>query len=398
MSPDVAVDAALALAAAPLLMACLYLGLLTLCSGRRAPVRLGGAPVTRFVVLVPAHDEEAGIERTVRSALATNYPEPLRRVVVVADNCTDGTAARARQAGAEVLVRTDPDHRGKGPALAFAFERLLAEEFADAVVVVDADAVLGGDLLRAFAARLALGAEAVQADNAVLNPEASWRTRLMAIALGSFHRLRFGARERLGLSCGLRGNGMCLTRRLLLRVPHVATSRAEDLEYGLQVAEAGVRIHYAVDGQVLSVMVSAEGSARSQRLRWEEGRRELARLHGPRLLALALRRRDGRLLDVALDLLVPPLSTLAALAVAGLAVSLLASLAWRPLPAALLAWGGCLALLAAYVLRGWALSGTGRRGLQDLLVHAPAYAAWKLALRFGAPARGAREWVRTRRE
>jgi hypothetical protein len=55
-------------------------------------------------------------------------------------------------------------------------------------------------------------------------------------------------------------------------------------------------------------------------------------------------------------------------------------------------------LLAAYVLRGWVLSGTGWRGLQDLLLHAPAYAAWKLALRFAAPAQGAREWVRTRRE
>jgi 1,2-diacylglycerol 3-beta-glucosyltransferase len=398
LSPAAVVDAALALSAAPVLVACLYLGVLTLCSGRRAPARLGGAPLTRFVVLVPAHDEEAGIERTVRSALATDYPAALRRVVVVADNCTDGTAARARQAGATVLVRTDPAHRGKGQALAFAFEQLLAEDFADAVAVVDADAVLGGDLLRAFAARLALGADAVQADNAVLNPDASWRTRLMAIALGSFHRLRFGARERLGLSCGLRGNGMCLTRRLLLRVPHVATSRAEDLEYGLQVAEAGFRIHYAVDGQVLSDMVSAEGSARTQRVRWEEGRRELARLHGPRLVALALRRRDVRLLDVALDLLVPPLSTLAACAVAGLGVAVLTSLAWRPLPAALLVWGACAPLLAAYVLRGWALSGTGWRGLQDLLVHAPAYAAWKLALRFGAPARGAQEWVRTRRE
>ncbi len=398
MSPAAVVDTVLGLAALPVLVACLYLGLLTLFSGRRAAAPAASDPATRFEVLVPAHEEESGIGRTVASVLAVDYPRTLLRVTVVADNCTDRTAAFAREAGARVLVRTDADHRGKGRALAFAFEHLLEEGFADAVVVVDADAVVSPGLLRAFASRLELGAAAVQADNAVLNPDDSWRTRLMAIALGSFHRLRFGARERLGLSCGLRGNGMCLSRRLLLEVPHTATSRAEDLEYGLMVAEAGHRVHYAEEGQVLSAMVSAEKSARSQRRRWEEGRKELARRHGPRLLARALTRRDARLLDVALDLLVPPLSNLAAGAAGGLALALLLSLVWRPLPASLLLWGFSPPLLAAYVLRGWALSGTGRRGLQDLLIHAPAYAAWKLALRLRSPASGPEEWVRTHRE
>jgi cellulose synthase/poly-beta-1,6-N-acetylglucosamine synthase-like glycosyltransferase len=398
VSPAALAEVGLALTAAPLLLACLYLGLLTLCSGRTAPRPSTGGPVTRLVVLVPAHDEERGIARTVASALAADYPDALRRVVVVADNCTDGTADRARQAGAEVLVRTEPALRGKGHALTFAFTRLMQGSFADAVVVVDADAVLGRGLLRACAARLALGADAVQVDNAVLNPDASWRTRLMAIALGSFHRLRFGARERLGLSCGLRGNGMCLSRRLLLAVPHLAASRAEDLEYGLRVAEAGYRIAYAGDGHVLSDMASAEGTARTQRQRWEGGRRELARRHGLRLLGKALLHGDGRLLDVAFDLLVPPLSTLAAWGGVGLTASVLASALWRPMPVALVLWGACAPLLLAYVLRGWALSETGGRGLKDLLLHAPAYAAWKLALRFRTQGHGALEWVRTRRE
>jgi len=397
MSPASAVDAGLALAALPLLLACLYLGLLTLCSGRLAPAAPAPAQI-RFEVLVPAHDEETGIRRTVASILAADYPEPLRRVTVVADNCSDETAATARAAGARVLVRTDPASPGKGGALAFGFERLLQEGFADAVAVVDADAVASPGLLRAYAARLAQGAAAVQADNAVLNPGDSWRTRLMAIALGSFHRLRFSARERLGLSCGLRGNGMCLSRRLLLALPHTAASRAEDLEYGLLVAEAGHRVRYAGEGHVLSAMVSGEASARSQRRRWEEGRGELARLHGWRLLAKALARRDACLLDVALDLLVPPLSTLAAWSGGGLAAAALVSVVWHPMPAALLLWAASAALLGLYVLRGWVLSGTGWRGLQDLLLHAPVYAAWKLALRWGAPAQWTAEWVRTRRE
>ena len=37
-----------------------------------------------------------------------------RRLIVIADNCTDATADIARDAGAEVIERTAPDNRGKG--------------------------------------------------------------------------------------------------------------------------------------------------------------------------------------------------------------------------------------------------------------------------------------------
>ena len=107
--------------------------------------------------------------------------------MVVADNCADETAARAEQAGARVFIRHDEERRGKGYALAHAFEKLHTE--VDAIVVVDADTFVSPNLLRAFAARIELGALAVQADYAVKNPS-SWRTRLMAIAFGAFHVLR----------------------------------------------------------------------------------------------------------------------------------------------------------------------------------------------------------------
>src|SRR5207244_10877026 len=161
------------------------------------------------------------------------------------------TAARARQAGASVIVRQDPRLRGKGPALSFAFAHALAEKRADAVIVVDADSLASPNLLRACAARLERGAMAVQVDYAVLNPDASWRTRLMSIALASFHRLRSRARERLGVSCGLRGNGMCFSCTLLRAVPHEADSMTEALEYGLELPGVGQRRHYAQEPQVL---------------------------------------------------------------------------------------------------------------------------------------------------
>lgn len=391
-----ALSALLALGAAPVLGASGYLALLTARSRRReAPAY--GTPKTRFQFVVPAHDEAAGIGATVESLLGVDYPRDLFEVVVVADNCTDDTAARARAAGARVLERRDDTRRGKGYALAHAFERVVSGREADAVVVVDADTVVSENLLRAMDARIASGASAVQADYAVRNPDDAWRTRLMAVALGMFHVVRSAGRENMGVSCGLRGNGMAFTRDLLEEVPHDAFSVVEDLEYGIRLGERGYRVHYAGEAHVWGEMVSGEKASRSQRQRWEGGRAEMARRHGLPLLLRAIREKNPLLGDLAMDVLVPPLSVLVLATAGGLAASLtLAAVTRRPNMATLMfaASGACL---VAYGVRGWQVSGTGVRGLASL-GYAPVYMAWKatLPLRKGGKPKG--EWVRTERE
>ncbi len=388
-------EAVLLVLSAPALGASGYLALLTLLSRRpRAPEH--APPRLRFDVVVPAHDEARGIAETVGSLLALDYPRALYGVVVVADNCADDTAARARAAGARVLVRDEPELAGKGYALAHAFARVLAEGRADAVVVVDADTVVSQNLLRAFAARLEAGASAVQADYAVENPGASWRTILMTVALSAVHTLRSLAREGLRLSSGLFGNGMCFTTRLLRAVPYDAFSVVEDLEYGIRLAEAGHRVHFAHEARVWAEMPTGERASGTQRQRWEAGRRRMARLHAGRLLLRWLRERDRVSLDLALDLLVPPLATIALWVAFGLAAS--AALSWRQGQVVIAAWvavGSGLGL-SLYALRAWQLSGTGARGLYSLRF-IPRYVAWKLALRARRSASAGSAWVRTAR-
>jgi cellulose synthase/poly-beta-1,6-N-acetylglucosamine synthase-like glycosyltransferase len=393
-----ALEIALALLAVPPLVAAVYLLVLALAArAPRAPAKEPPPPRVRFDIVVPARNEEAGIAATIASLHALDYPPELVRVLVVADNCTDQTAARAELAGAAVMVRDDPDHRGKGFALAAAFDAIERDGRAEAVVVVDADTKVSPNLLRAFAHHLTTGARAVQASYGVQNPEASWRTRLMAIALALFHVLRSLGRERLGLSAGLRGNGMAISLAALHAVPYRAFSIVEDVEYGLALGEAGIRVRFAPEAQVLGEMVSREGPSRSQRRRWERGRRELARTQGPRLLWKAIVGRDPVLLDLALDVLVPPLAALSLVTLLGALVALACAAAggaaWPAIP-----WIAATACLAVYVLRGWAISGAGGRGLVDLLVYAPAYAAWKIALSLKRPEHRRGEWVRTERE
>ncbi|MFZ0500526.1 MAG: glycosyltransferase family 2 protein [Steroidobacteraceae bacterium] len=380
--------------ALPAVGASLYLLIFTLLSAR-PPLPRPSSRQLRFDVIVPAHNEVEVLTRVLTTLQRLDWPKDRYRILVVADNCTDRTADLARGHGAHVLERRDPERRGKGYALEFAFQASRAARFAEAVVVVDADAEVSENMLQAIAARMERGAPAVQVHYGVSNPLASWRTRLLSIAKASFHIVRSRARERLGLSCGIRGNGWAVTHALLEAVPYRAFSLTEDLEYGIALGLAGHRVHYADEASSDAEMVSGERAARKQRQRWERGRFELIRSRTTPLLRAALRHQSRVCFDLALDLLVLPLSYVV------MNVGLLTVIAaWATLSRpGYLPWLwmslGCWVALMAYILRGWRLSGVGARGLLDLL-RAPLYLLWKVLIMLS---RGERtEWTRTKRE
>lgn len=396
MTPVViaAVHLLLAVLALPLLAACTYLLVLTLLSAR-LPLLPKPSRDLRFDVLVPAHNESAVIETCIASLQRLDWPTDCYRILVIADNCEDATARLARAAGVTVLERADESARGKGHALRFAFDHSSETGWADALVIVDADTEVSTNLLTIFAACIESGAGVVQAHYGVRNPGESWRTGLLAIAHGAFHGVRSRARERLRLSCGVRGNGWCITHDTLRQVPYQAFSLTEDLEFGIALGLAGQRVHYSDEAYVDAEMESREPVAVRQRQRWEDGRFDLLRLQLMPLLRTALRKRSAVALDLAIDLMVLPLSYVALGVLLLTAVSATASL-WQPdfriwLPASVF----CVVCLSLYVLRGWQLSGRGLAGLGDLM-WAPVFVLWKLIRVLRAHDR--KEWAPTRRK
>jgi cellulose synthase/poly-beta-1,6-N-acetylglucosamine synthase-like glycosyltransferase len=389
---------AFAIAGVPVLLATLYLLGCTLLWRRAAPVsrqRVGG---TRFVVAIPAHDEERGLGATLESLEAMDYPRHLWRLLVIADNCTDRTADEARRHGAEVLERHDDLRRGKGYALQFAIDTLLAEpgDAWGALLVVDADTSVSRNLLEAMSQQIVSGRRAVQAAY-LPRPASGGLSVITEVAFTAFHLVRSGARERLGLSCGLRGNGMAFSRQLLAEVPHDAFSRAEDLEYGIRLGLAGVRVAYAGDAVVRGDMPERESVAARQRERWIGGRVELARRFAPGLLARAWRERSPMLADLACDLLVPPLSVLVALLAAGLISSAALAMATGALTGAVIVWSVAWAAMAAHVAHAALLSGRGAAFFGAVL-SLPRYAFGKALITMRSFATGGGAWIRTRRE
>jgi cellulose synthase/poly-beta-1,6-N-acetylglucosamine synthase-like glycosyltransferase len=386
-----ALELILALAAVP---SAAYLLLVTILS-QRLPVPLLKSRLQCFDIIVPAHNEAGVISRTVANLRKVTWPADQFRVIVCADNCTDATAQLARAAGAAVIERHNLTQRGKGYALELAFESSRAAGFADAVVVIDADAETSPNLLEAIAAQMEGGVQAVQVHYGVLNPLASWRTRLITIAIGAAHIVRSRARQRLGLSCGIRGTGWSVTHQLLRAVPYKAFSLTEDVEYGIDLGLAGFRVAYADEAHCNAEMVSNEQGARSQRDRWERGRFELMRSKTKPLLSAALGRHSALCLDLALDLLVLPISYVGLIIAALIAVAAVAAIWFSGMQLWLWLGAVCAAGLMCYVLRGWRLSGIGLVGVLDL-ARAPGFLLWKLRLLLRKGKSNA--WERTDRE
>jgi 1,2-diacylglycerol 3-beta-glucosyltransferase len=344
---------------------------------------------TDVVVLIPAHDEEGTIAHCVEALEQQTYPRDRFRVVVVADNCTDETAAVASGAGAEVLVRAEPDARGKGHALRWGMEQLLARDAPpDAVVVVDADSTADPDLLQGLVSRFEAGAQAVQGESLIVG-DGSPAQELRAAAFLLVNRARPTGRAMLGLAPDLAGNGMLFSRKLLAEHPWSAFSSTEDLEYGLALRAAGVEPVFARGAIVRSPAAPHGRAADTQQLRWEGGKLHLARTRAPGLLA------RGQL-DAAIELAIPPLGYLAAaacaLTLAGVALAWLDGLD----PSAVAPSAAALAAIPVYVFIGLAAA-KAPRSAYAALAHAPGFVVRKALrahklLRFRPDS-----WVRTER-
>jgi len=322
----------------------------------------------KMAIIVPAHNEEDGIADCIdslRNGIGTCKDTD---IVVIADNCSDGTAARADALGMRVLVRENTEQRGKGYALDFAFRQLLDEGY-QGFVIVDADSRVTAGFASTFQQALGSGLDALQCRYQLLNAQTSWRTSLQHIALLGFNVLRLRGRQKLGLSVGILGNGFALSRDTLLAVPYDATSIAEDLEYHLRLVRAGRKVSYIDTVTVLAAAPTQQQGASVQRSRWEGGRFRLIADEVPGLIRAVLAG-HWLLLEPLAELLLLPLAFHALL----VAVLLL-------LPTGLAIAGGLL-YLTVLLLHLIAIFIVGHCGWRELkiLASVPFYLIWKLAL------------------
>jgi cellulose synthase/poly-beta-1,6-N-acetylglucosamine synthase-like glycosyltransferase len=383
-----------------------YLTLLTAAAWRA--IRAGehrtatpSEPRHRFLIAIPAHNEEKLIADALSSIRALDYPRELVRTHVVADNCTDATTMIAAAHGAEVYERVAPHDPGKGPALQSLLRRAWADGADhDAVVIMDADSLLSPNFLRVMDAKLAAGAEIVQSHYAVRDAGSSSATAFRAAALAARHYLRPLGRSHLGASAGLYGNGMVF-RDDVLRTRTWSHHLTEDIEFQLECLLDGTPVAFAPDAVVEAEMPTTLEASQTQHERWERGRLDMVKRFVPALLGRAVTGASpGRVrsADAAADQLVPPFSLLVmgtgGLCVLAVGQSILAGRrAWWRLPTV----GALVALQGVYVLSAlWMVDAPPE--IYRSLLSAPRQVLWKARLWSRVLAR--RDdvaWVRTAR-
>ena len=350
----------------------------------------GSALPASSVILMPAHNEALGIERSVRSLVAA-LPSGTR-LVVIADNCDDATADLARAAGAEVIERSDPARRGKGFALAYARDWLLTDP-PQVVAIIDADCEMDrGSLTELIAGARDRPAQAANLLRGNLSAPTMVQVSTFAFAVKNLVRQR--GLNRLARRVLVTGTGMAFPWPVFERAELATDDLVEDLSLGLDLAAKDIRTDFVENAVVWSVPASASGTIK-QRQRWEGGFLATSLSRAVPTALRALGRGDLRGVWAGLSLLVPPLALLVLMDVAMIAALIMLSLFGASLlPAIVL----IVAIIIAAIGIALAWRQVGRPFLSPAAAASlPLYALWKVPLYLKLARGKPQNWERTER-
>lgn len=348
----------------------------------------------RVDVLVPAHNEAPGIGATLKTLIPQLTAQD--RLVVVADNCDDETAAVARSFGATVIERQDPERRGKGYALEYGI-KFIETAPPEVVVIVDADCVVHSGTIERIASMAAAVARPVQAAY-VLNQAANSgpKDAVSALAFMVKNLVRPRGLDRLGLPCLLTGTGMALPWSVIRKAYLASSNIVEDMQLGLDLAIAGHAPVFCLDAKVTGLLPQRKHAAKSQRTRWEHGHLETLLTQVPHILKASVHQKRFDLFAIALELCVPPLSLLVMIWAAALGGALIGGMLGTSLiPTVLLGIEGLL--ISISIIGSWANFGRANLPVLTLLV-VPLYILWKIPLYLAFLVQPQTKWIRTERD
>lgn len=229
----------------------------------------------KYAFLIAARNEEAVIANLIKSIQNQNYPGQYYRIFVVADNCTDGTAQAARDAGANVYERFNEEESGKGYALKYLFsviERDYGFDAFEGYLIFDADNLLDARYLREINKLFDNGFEIITSMRNSKNYGSNWISACTGLWFIKEAKLLNKPRFDCGLSCTVSGTGYLMSAEIVKETGgwnyFLLT---EDMEFSIDQITRGRKIAYCdkaifFDEQPLSFLDSW-----NQRLRWTKG-------------------------------------------------------------------------------------------------------------------------------
>ncbi|MCB2113631.1 MAG: glycosyltransferase family 2 protein [Parvularculaceae bacterium] len=345
----------------------------------------------RIGVVIPAHNERDAVAATVKAVRAEL--RDVDRLIVVADNCSDDTAALAGPAGADAIERNDASRCGKGYALQFGVDHLRGDP-PDVVVFIDADCRPAPGAIEKIAARAAYIQRPVQALYLMNVPDgAKPKASVSAFAWLVMNRVRMSGLQKIAGVTRLTGSGMALPWRLVSDIDIASGEIVEDIALTAKFVEAGYPPFLDLDALVTSRLAASDKGAATQRARWELGSIHMAARKAPGLFVRGLGG-DIKSLALAIDLAIPPLAVFACYIVAAIAISGLAALLGAHAAISFAVWSAILYAVAIAI----AWTKFGRDVLPPSRLKAVAAYIGEKARVYGREGRkSAKTWTRTDR-
>jgi cellulose synthase/poly-beta-1,6-N-acetylglucosamine synthase-like glycosyltransferase len=350
--------------------------------------------LAKCAVIVPAHDEERAIVRTINAI--QSQLNPTDRLIVVADNCTDETANLAFNAGAETIERKDAVLRGKGFALDRGIKHVEASSTPQVVVFIDADCVVAPGCISRLVNKVESTGRPVQGKYLMHATVPNSAMRIAEFAFKIKNYIRPGGGARFGLPCLLYGTGMAIPWDLIQGSILANGHLTEDLKLAIDLSLLGSPPVYCDKAECNSTFPETKRALSDQRRRWEHGYFASVVAYTPKLLMKALTSRDWKLLAVALDLSIPPLGLMLVITVLMSCLGLVSILLGANIPVApmLISYFPLFTILIFLV---WYFHGRQLISGADLFAIIK-HALLRVSMLWGFLTRPQRDWIRTERK
>lgn len=234
-------------------------------------------PKNRFLVLVPAHNEEKVISGIIKNLKNMEYPKELYDFYIIADNCSDSTATVAKQMGANVLELTkesEDEATGKPVALKKAFERLTGyQDKYDIIMFFDADNLIDPDMFKEVNSQMIdhPEAEVIQCYLGAKNKKGIVAS-FYYISYTITNRFFQYSKNRFNLNSVIGGTGFAVRSKYIYkRGGWSAMSLTEDFELQIEATVDGKKVLWNNNVRVYDEKPTSLKASFKQRKRWAQG-------------------------------------------------------------------------------------------------------------------------------
>lgn len=256
--------------------------------------------MNKFAVIVSARNESDVIEEFIHTVDLQDYPSDLIDVYVIADNCSDDTAQKARIAGAHVYERFDNKKVGKGYALDFLFKILRSKKTKyDGYFIFDADNLLSRNYISEMNKVFNRKYKIVTSYRNSKNYDSNWISAGYSLWFLRESKYLNYARMLLNNSCAVSGTGFLISSEIIYKNNgwkyHLLT---EDIEFTIDSIINGEKIGYCNSACFYDEQPTSFKDSWNQRMRWSKGFYQVFFKYGYNLFKSIFKNKDFSCYDM----------------------------------------------------------------------------------------------------